>query len=207
MSELVINRLNEERKSWRKNPPFAFYARPMRNADNSTNMMKWECGIPGPEGSDWEGGLYKLTVEFTDEYPAKAPKCKFDTPLFHPNIYASGVILVAIELYYLEVCLFLFAVFIEGKICLSILKDTPGGWSPGISLKVLLLGIFVFISCLDSYSIFFLCCVVLLAIQDLLVNPNNTDPAHFEASKLFAKSRSEYSKRVREEARKHAPDH
>jgi hypothetical protein len=29
--------------------------------------MKWNCGIPGVVGTDWEGGVYKVTMEFTDE--------------------------------------------------------------------------------------------------------------------------------------------
>ena len=44
-----------------------FYARPMSNPDGSSNLMKWECGVPGKSGTDWEGGLYKVTMEFTEE--------------------------------------------------------------------------------------------------------------------------------------------
>ncbi|CAM9514774.1 unnamed protein product, partial [Phaeothamnion confervicola] len=40
-------RLAEERKAWRKDHPIGFYARPVSNADSSTNLMKWETGIPG----------------------------------------------------------------------------------------------------------------------------------------------------------------
>jgi ubiquitin-conjugating enzyme E2 I len=42
-------RLSEERKEWRKDHPFGFHAKPMKNADGSVNLMKWECGIPGKE--------------------------------------------------------------------------------------------------------------------------------------------------------------
>ena len=38
--------------------------------------MRWSCGIPGKEGTIWEGGVYPLTIEFTEDYPARAPKCK-----------------------------------------------------------------------------------------------------------------------------------
>ena len=64
----------------------------MANGDKSTNLMKWECGVPGKSGSKWFGGLFKLTMEFSDEYPAKPPKCKFVPPLFHPNVPPSGAI-------------------------------------------------------------------------------------------------------------------
>jgi ubiquitin-conjugating enzyme E2 I len=60
-------RLSEERKALRKDRPFGFYAKPTVNEDNSMNLFRWECGVPGPVGTDWEGGVYKLTMVFTDE--------------------------------------------------------------------------------------------------------------------------------------------
>jgi hypothetical protein len=33
--------------------------------------MKWECSVPGKEGTPWEGGEYTIAMEFTDEYPSK----------------------------------------------------------------------------------------------------------------------------------------
>jgi ubiquitin-conjugating enzyme E2 I len=38
--------------------------------------MKWKCFVPGKKGTDWEGGFYPLTMEFTDDYPAKPPKVR-----------------------------------------------------------------------------------------------------------------------------------
>jgi ubiquitin-protein ligase len=35
--------------------------------------MRWTCLIPGKEGTDWEGGLYPLTIMFTNDYPSKPP--------------------------------------------------------------------------------------------------------------------------------------
>ena len=33
---------------------------------------------------------FKLTIEFTEEYPNKPPKVKFVFKMFHPNVYADG---------------------------------------------------------------------------------------------------------------------
>ena len=77
---------------------------------------RWEAGIPGVANTDWEGGVYKLTMEFSEDYPAKSPKCKFTPPLFHPNVYPSGTV------------------------CLSILNDEED-WRPAITIKQMLLGI------------------------------------------------------------------
>jgi ubiquitin-protein ligase len=38
-----------------------------------------------PDDTAWEGGTFKLTLEFTEEYPNKAPTVKFVSKMFHPN--------------------------------------------------------------------------------------------------------------------------
>ncbi|KAJ1510897.1 E2 SUMO-conjugating protein ubc9 [Coelomomyces lativittatus] len=78
--------------------------------------MRWEAGIPGKKNTPWEGGLYKLSLTFTEDYPTKPPKVQFTPPLFHPNVYQSGTV------------------------CLSILNDSQD-WKPSISLKQILIGV------------------------------------------------------------------
>lgn len=70
-SGIAIGHLLEERSDWRKNHPVSFYARPMKNVDNSNNIMTWEAGIPGKTDTDWEGGVYKVLMEFPAEYLLK----------------------------------------------------------------------------------------------------------------------------------------
>ena len=53
-----------------------FWARPQKADDGSMNLMRWEAGIPGKAGTMWEGGLYKLVLEFPEEFPTKPPKCE-----------------------------------------------------------------------------------------------------------------------------------
>ncbi len=71
-------------------------------------------------GTDWAGGVYNLSMEFSDDYPSKPPKCKFIPCLFHPNIYPSGTV------------------------CLSILNDDDkaSSWSCSITIKQVLVGKF-----------------------------------------------------------------
>jgi ubiquitin-conjugating enzyme E2 I len=52
--------------------------------------MKWVCGIPGKDGTLWEGGTFPLTIEFSDDYPSKPPKCKFPAGFFHPEHLPVG---------------------------------------------------------------------------------------------------------------------
>mmetsp|Transcript_11152 Transcript_11152/g.24861 ORF Transcript_11152/g.24861 Transcript_11152/m.24861 type:complete len:160 (+) Transcript_11152:175-654(+) len=116
MSSIAVGRLSEERKAWRRDHPIGFYARPTSKGDGSSDMMTWEAGIPGKEGTDWANGVYKVRMEFSDEYPSRPPKCKFVPPLFHPNVYPSGTI------------------------CLSILNEEEG-WRPAITIQQILIGI------------------------------------------------------------------
>ncbi|ORX40606.1 putative ubiquitin-conjugating enzyme [Kockovaella imperatae] len=116
MSSLASARLAEERKQWRKDHPHGFFAKPVKKADGSLNLMEWEVGIPGKEKTDWEGGLYKIRMTFPEDFPTKPPKCKFEPPLFHPNVYPSGTI------------------------CLSILNEDQS-WKPSITIKQIVLGV------------------------------------------------------------------
>ncbi|KAI8924331.1 ubiquitin-conjugating enzyme/RWD-like protein [Entophlyctis helioformis] len=116
MSAICKARLAEERKLWRKDHPFGFYARPAKNPDNSLNLLIWDVGIPGKTGTIWEGGTFKLKMFFPEDYPQKPPKCQFQPALFHPNVYPSGTV------------------------CLSIVNEDQD-WKPAITIKQILLGI------------------------------------------------------------------
>jgi ubiquitin-conjugating enzyme E2 I len=116
MAGIAQGRLSEERKSWRKDHPFGFIAKPAKNEDGTLNLFQWECAIPGKKDTIWEGGLYKLRMLFKDDYPSTPPKCRFEPPLFHPNVYPSGTV------------------------CLSLLDENKD-WKPSISIKQLLVGI------------------------------------------------------------------
>ena len=81
MSGIAVGRLTEERKNWRKDHPPGFSAKPMKKDDNSTDVMLWETGIPGKTGTDWEGGVFKVTMEFPDEYPSKVIACVYSSSI------------------------------------------------------------------------------------------------------------------------------
>lgn len=78
------------------------------------NIYLWNGTIIGPEGSPYEGGLFKLEIKFPLDYPFKPPTVTFITKVFHPNINASG------------------------GICLDILKTE---WSPSLTVGKVLLSI------------------------------------------------------------------
>lgn len=109
-------RLQEERKQWRKNHPFGFYARPNKSVDGCLDLNQWSAGIPGKQETIWADALYPVTITFPEEYPSKPPKVRFPSGFYHPNIFPSGTV------------------------CLSILNEEQD-WKPAITLKQIVLGI------------------------------------------------------------------
>ncbi|CAB4035719.1 ubiquitin-conjugating enzyme E2 C [Paramuricea clavata] len=83
------------------------------------NLFHWKATITGAEGTAYEGLEYKLEIEFPDRYPFAAPKVKFLTPCYHPNVDNLGTI------------------------CLDILKDK---WSALMDVRTVLLSIHLLLS-------------------------------------------------------------
>ena len=79
------------------------------------DITKLTCIIYGPNDSDYESGIFKLSVNFTDKYPFEPPEISFTTKIFHPNVS-----------------------FNNGSICVDILKQN---WSPALSFYKILLSI------------------------------------------------------------------
>ena len=61
-----------------------------------TDIYKWNVIIKGPNKSCYEGGLFKLYLEFPKNYPEDPPKLKFVTKIYHPNIsFNDGVVCIS----------------------------------------------------------------------------------------------------------------
>ncbi|GFR27607.1 ubiquitin-conjugating enzyme E2 N [Trichonephila clavata] len=78
------------------------------------NARYFHVVVAGPEESPFEGGVFKLELFLPEEYPMSAPKVRFMTKIYHPNIDKLG------------------------RICLDILKDK---WSPALQIRTVLLSI------------------------------------------------------------------
>ena len=64
--------------------------------ENDNSMFKWNIIFNGPEDTPYEGGYFKATLEFPQNYPDQPPKMKFVTPMWHPNIYEDGNVCISI---------------------------------------------------------------------------------------------------------------
>ena len=62
-----------------------------------SNILIWNAIIFGPIKTMWEGGTFRLTMKFTEEYPNKPPSVKFLTKMFHPNSEYTYMVLLCIH--------------------------------------------------------------------------------------------------------------
>jgi ubiquitin-conjugating enzyme E2 I len=95
-------RVAEERREWQKAPLPGFvmrwvtinhgFLRSMTTDRKlcDANTPQLVCGVPGPVGSSWEGGIFPVTMVFPLEYPMLPPKVQLPKGFFHVNVYPSG---------------------------------------------------------------------------------------------------------------------
>ncbi|KAG9042539.1 hypothetical protein FS837_010746 [Tulasnella sp. UAMH 9824] len=79
-----------------------------------SNVFNWTATLPGPEGSVYEGGVFKLSIVLHPDYPFSSPRVTFETRIYHMNIAPNG------------------------SICIDVLKSQ---WSPALSLFKVMLSI------------------------------------------------------------------
>jgi ubiquitin-protein ligase len=106
----AIRRLKKEADDLFKESVPGFKAAPMEE-----DLFVWNVVIEGPSESVYENCRYGLKMVFPPEYPFKAPKVTFITPIYHPNVMLT-----------------------TGEICLDILKEA---WAPIQSVRTIMLSI------------------------------------------------------------------
>ncbi len=106
---MLQKRLAQEIKDLEKSPVPHCSAGPQNN-----NMMIWDATIIGPPDTPYENGVFKLSIEFSHDYPFKPPIIKFITKIYHCNINSNG------------------------GICLDILNKN---WSPALTISKVLISI------------------------------------------------------------------
>ncbi|CAG7867021.1 unnamed protein product [Brassica rapa] len=87
MSTPARKRLMRDFKRLQQDPPAGISGAPQDN-----NIMLWNAVIFGPDDTPWDGGTFKLSLQFSEDYPNKPPTVRFVSRMFHPNIYADGSI-------------------------------------------------------------------------------------------------------------------
>ncbi|RPB21115.1 ubiquitin-conjugating enzyme [Terfezia boudieri ATCC MYA-4762] len=61
------------------------------------NIYEWEVMLMIPDECNfYGGGCFKARLSFPKEYPLMPPKMRFETPIWHPNIYPQGDVCISI---------------------------------------------------------------------------------------------------------------
>jgi len=60
------------------------------------NIMEWNVYIVGPPDTAYEGGIFRVSMTFPNEYPTQPPKLKFLSEFWHPNVYVDGTVCISI---------------------------------------------------------------------------------------------------------------
>jgi ubiquitin-conjugating enzyme E2 I len=110
---------------------------------------------------------YPLRLNFTEDYPTRAPVASFPAGFLHPNVYPDGHVSKtrkgagrSMENWHGELARamrFMMPAIMLSQVCLSILNDDAemgGAWAPSLTVKQVLVG-----------------------IQELLHTPNMLSPA------------------------------
>lgn len=84
------------------------------------------CCVPGPEGTDWQGGYFPVLVQYNLDL-LSPPRVFFPTPFLHTNAYPSGMV------------------------CVSTL-DQAKSWHPSLTLAEVLLSVQAWLSRPNHYD-------------------------------------------------------
>lgn len=103
-------RLKREFEKLSQNPVEGISCYP--RSENFENLV---ATIIGPIGSPYNGHVFQLSIDISEQYPFEPPRITFQTPIYHPNIDNNG------------------------RICMDLLNMPPkGNWNPTIGIKNLL---------------------------------------------------------------------
>eukprot|EP00913_Durusdinium_trenchii_P018085 g16993.t1 len=107
-SEKSRDKDRRERGSSLRQRPMAHVARELLKKELVTLMKDESCGFSddsdfftwrvvfeGPAESLYEGGIFTAILKFPSDFPNNPPEMRFETEMWHPNIYPDGRVVLA----------------------------------------------------------------------------------------------------------------
>ncbi|KAL0374326.1 UNVERIFIED_CONTAM: putative ubiquitin-conjugating enzyme E2 37 [Sesamum radiatum] len=116
-------RMQKELKLLLADPPPGASFPSLSDDSSASSLTSIDALFQGPEGTVYEGGVFKIKIQIPERYPFQPPIVTFATPIYHPNIDNGG------------------------RICLDILNLPPkGSWQPSLNISTVLTSIRLLLS-------------------------------------------------------------
>ena len=88
-NQTSLDRIKKELSEVRKSDALASIgasAGPIKKSD----LYHWKACFIGPKKTGYDGGLFRLLIDFPLDFPNSKPQVNFKYPVFHPNISCSN---------------------------------------------------------------------------------------------------------------------
>ncbi|KAJ2959352.1 hypothetical protein NQZ79_g5115 [Umbelopsis isabellina] len=202
MASSAANILQKQFKELTRNPVPGFVV-----DLKDDNIFLWDVAIIGSPKTIYEGGYFKATMTFPEDYPFQPPMFRFNKDFYHPNgipdHFSPPPHPLPSPIQY--------TVYADGRLCISILHppgdDPVSGekaeerWNPTQSVEsTLYCSVCVTlraISCSLNPLSFPSFLGVLMSIISLLADPNCSSPANVDAGVAYRKDKEQFTAIVR----------
>ncbi|CAO3669618.1 unnamed protein product [Umbelopsis vinacea] len=91
MASSAANILQKQFKELTRNPVPGFVV-----DLKDDNIFLWDVAIIGSPNTMYEGGYFKATMMFPEDYPFQPPMFRFNNDFYHPNVYSDGRLCISI---------------------------------------------------------------------------------------------------------------
>ncbi|KAI8577609.1 hypothetical protein K450DRAFT_250823 [Umbelopsis ramanniana AG] len=91
MASSAANILQKQFKELTRNPVPGFVV-----DLKDDNIFLWDVAIIGSPKTIYEGGYFKATMTFPEDYPFQPPMFRFNNDFYHPNVYSDGRLCISI---------------------------------------------------------------------------------------------------------------
>mmetsp|Transcript_21849 Transcript_21849/g.31713 ORF Transcript_21849/g.31713 Transcript_21849/m.31713 type:complete len:168 (-) Transcript_21849:288-791(-) len=92
MADYAAELLRRQLHELNRNPPEGVSV----GLANDDNLFVWELLIVGPPDTLYEGGFFKCSLTFPQDFPNMPPKMVFTSEIWHPNVYENGEVCISI---------------------------------------------------------------------------------------------------------------